>query len=123
MFRHFGTFRGCRAFGGIRTASAAYANTLRADAKRAHEPMGTWNAADFGAALEKLDGARDRDRVFKLFGRERLVVARSHHKVLRRELARAEQLHAALASGEPFPFAELLGERDGEGSGQGPADE
>jgi DNA-binding NtrC family response regulator len=70
-----------------------------------------------GAALEKLDG--DRDRVFKLFGRERLVGARNHHKVLRRELSRAEQLHAALASGEPFPFAELLGEREGDGDGSG----
>ena len=67
-----------------------------------------------GAALEKLDG--DRDDVFKLFDRERLVVARNHHKVLRRELARAEQLHGAIAGGESFPFSALFGERDTESS-------
>lgn len=63
-----------------------------------------------GAALEKLGG--ERDEAFKLFARERLVGARNHHKVLRRELARAEQLHAAVAPGTPFPFAALLGDRD-----------
>jgi DNA-binding NtrC family response regulator len=67
-----------------------------------------------GAALEKLDG--ERDEAFKLFARERLVVARNHHKVLKRELSRAEQLHAAIAPGAPFPFAMLLGDRDADGS-------
>jgi DNA-binding NtrC family response regulator len=67
-----------------------------------------------GAALEKLDG--ERDEAFKLFARERLVVARNHHKVLKRELSRAEQLHAAIAPGSPFPFATLLSERDADGS-------
>jgi DNA-binding NtrC family response regulator len=63
-----------------------------------------------GAALEKLEG--NRDEVFKLFSRERLVQARNHHKVIRRELSRAEQLHNAVASGEAFPFSAFLRERD-----------
>jgi DNA-binding NtrC family response regulator len=67
-----------------------------------------------GAALEKLGG--ERDEAFKLFARERLVVARNHHKVLKRELARAEQLHAVIAPGSSFPFAALLGDREPDGS-------
>ena len=45
-------------------------------------------------------------------GRERLVAARNHHKVLRRELSRAEQLFATIAPGASFPFAALLGDRE-----------
>lgn len=64
-----------------------------------------------GAALERLDG--DRDAVFRLFGREKLVSARNHYKVLRRELARARQLHEVVSPERGFPFDELV-ERDGE---------
>jgi DNA-binding NtrC family response regulator len=67
-----------------------------------------------GAALEKLGG--ERDEAFKLFARERLVAARNHHKVLKRELSRAEQLHAAIAPGSPFPFAALAGDREADSS-------
>lgn len=51
------------------------------------------------AALEEEE---DRDEVFRLFGKESLMKSRNHHKVLRREIERAEALLHAL-SGEAAP--------------------
>jgi transcriptional regulator with AAA-type ATPase domain len=49
------------------------------------------------AALEEEE---DRDEVFRLFGKESLMKSRNHHKVLRREIERAEALFLSL-SGDP----------------------
>lgn len=57
-------------------------------------------------ALERQGG--DLDEVFRLFGREKLVAGRNHHRAFRRELERASQLHAFMDDGSPFPFAGLL---------------
>jgi DNA-binding NtrC family response regulator len=71
-----------------------------------------------GVAAEKLGG--DRDEAFKLLGREKLLVGRNHHKVLKRELERVEALCEALGRKEEFPFARALGaDRDAEGRGTG----
>jgi DNA-binding NtrC family response regulator len=71
-----------------------------------------------GVATEKLGG--DRDEAFKLLGREKLLVGRNHHKVLKRELERVEALCAALGQEEEFPFARAVGaDRDAEGRGTG----
>jgi DNA-binding NtrC family response regulator len=68
------------------------------------------------AATERLGG--NRDEAFRLFGRDKLVASRNHHKVLKRELERVEALCAALGNDEPFPFSRALGaEPDGGGSG------
>ncbi|MEO5769138.1 MAG: sigma 54-interacting transcriptional regulator, partial [Polyangia bacterium] len=63
-----------------------------------------------GVALEKLGG--NREGVFNLFGREKLVVGRNHHKVLRRELERAQLLCRALSDSTAFPFSAFMTERD-----------
>jgi DNA-binding NtrC family response regulator len=71
-----------------------------------------------GVATEKLGG--DRDEAFRLLGREKLLVGRNHHKVLKRELERVEALCTALGRKEEFPFAGALGaDRDAEGRGTG----
>jgi DNA-binding NtrC family response regulator len=71
-----------------------------------------------GVATEKLGG--DRDEAFKLLGREKLLVGRNHHKMLKREIERVEALCAALGHKEEFPFARALGaDRDGEKRGTG----
>jgi len=59
-----------------------------------------------GIALEKAGG--NRDEVFRMFAREKLVANRNHHKVLRRELERAEQLFGSLGESARFPFAALI---------------
>jgi DNA-binding NtrC family response regulator len=69
-----------------------------------------------GVATEKLGG--DRDEAFKLLGREKLLVGRNHHKVLKRELERVDALCAALGHKEEFPFA-LGADRDADGRGTG----
>lgn len=46
------------------------------------------------AALEQ---ERDRDEVFRLFGKESLMKSRNHHKVLRREIERADALFRTLS--------------------------
>lgn len=58
-------------------------------------------------ALERLGG--DLEEVFRLFGREKLVAGRNHHKLFRRELERAAQLHSFMDPESPFPFEGLLG--------------
>lgn len=68
-------------------------------------------------ALERLGG--DLDKVFRLFGRDKLVQGRNHHKAFRRELERAQQLHAILDSSAKFPFSAFL-ERQGSEPESGP---
>ena len=63
-----------------------------------------------GVALEKLGGIRE--EVFNLFGREKLVAGRNHHKVFRRELERAQQLYRALSDSTAFPFSAFMSERE-----------
>jgi DNA-binding NtrC family response regulator len=63
-----------------------------------------------GVALEKLGG--NREEVFNLFGRAKLVAGRNHHKVFRRELERAKQFCAALSDSTAFPFAAFITEGD-----------
>jgi DNA-binding NtrC family response regulator len=71
-----------------------------------------------GVATEKLAG--DRDEAFRLLGREKLVAARNHHKVLKREIERVEALCEALGKQAEFPFSRTLdGERDAGGRGAG----
>jgi DNA-binding NtrC family response regulator len=62
-----------------------------------------------GAAAEKVGGA---DAAFKLFGRERLVASRNHHKVMKREMERVDALCAATGE-ERSPFAGVAGEDEG----------
>src|SRR5207253_1470754 len=57
------------------------------------------------AATEKLAG--DKDRAFSLFGKDKLLKGRNHHKVFRRELERAAELAAACGVVN-FPFEGLL---------------
>jgi DNA-binding NtrC family response regulator len=68
-----------------------------------------------GVAVEKLGG--DRDKAFELVGREKLVAARNHHKLLKREMERVEALCNALGRKET-PFARALSEKD-DGGGRG----
>ena len=70
----------------------------------------TFKGFILGVATEKLGG--DRDAVFKLLGREKLLAGRNHHKMLRRELERVEALCEALGVKERFPFARALGRDD-----------
>ncbi len=64
------------------------------------------------AALEQ---DRNRDEVFRLFGKDSLTKSRNHHKVLRREIERAEALFRALSSGtDPISPARLLAEAEEE---------
>jgi DNA-binding NtrC family response regulator len=67
-----------------------------------------------GVAVEKLGG--DRDQAFKLLGREKLVAARNHHKLLKRELERVEALCSALGLRET-PFSRALADKDDGGRG------
>lgn len=90
----------------VRVARSALANGAPVDL----DLLEGFKGLVLGAALETLEG--ERDEAFRLFARERLVEARNHHKALRRELARAEQLYRALAPGGEFPFAAVLGERE-----------
>lgn len=54
-----------------------------------------------GVATAECQG--DRDRAFALLGKDRLAKARNHHKVLRRELERVEELCRKLGTGaSPF---------------------
>jgi DNA-binding NtrC family response regulator len=59
-----------------------------------------------GVATMECDG--DRDRAFAMLGKDRLAKARNHHKVLRRELERVEDLCARLGVGAP-PFVRIAG--------------
>lgn len=65
------------------------------------------------SALERVNG--NLDEVFRLFGRDKLVASRNHHRAFRREIERAQQLHAAL-SGTEFPFAKFLDPTDDDGA-------
>ena len=57
-----------------------------------------------GIATMECDG--DRDRAFALLGKDKLAKARNHHKVLRRELERVEELCARLGASVP-PFVRI----------------
>ena len=53
-----------------------------------------------GAATARCEG--DRDRAFALLGKDKLAKARNHHKVLRRELERVDELCRRLGVSAPF---------------------
>ncbi len=55
-----------------------------------------------------LEQERNRDEVFRLFGKDSLTKSRNHHKVLRREIERAEALFRALSGSGAGNPARLL---------------
>ena len=57
------------------------------------------------AAIEQ---DKSRDEPFRLFGKESLMKSRNHHKVLRREIERADALFRALSGGADVSPARLL---------------
>ena len=72
-----------------------------------------------GAAAEKFGG--NRDEAFALFGRSKLAKSRNHHKVLRREIERAQEFCRALGEGR-LPFGGLLREEAEDPPGEPPSD-
>jgi DNA-binding NtrC family response regulator len=72
-----------------------------------------------GVATQKLAG--NRDKAFRLLGREKLVSNRNHHKMLKRELEKVESLCVALGRRDQFPF-ERLGGDDPDDRAKGDAD-
>jgi len=56
-----------------------------------------------------LEDDSDRDRVFQLLGKDALVKSRNHHKVLRREIERAEALCRAVSGTTHWRLSRLLG--------------
>jgi DNA-binding NtrC family response regulator len=61
-----------------------------------------------GVATQRLGG--NRDKAFRLLGRDKLVDSRNHHKMLKRELERVDGLCEALGRAEQFPFERLRGD-------------
>ena len=91
------------------TAAAAFVNYVCARGETSpveFDLLDGFKGLVLAGALERLGG--DLEKVFRHFGREKLVAGRNHHKVFRRELERAAQLHASLDATSPFPFAALL---------------
>lgn len=62
-----------------------------------------------------LEGERERDGIFQLFGKQSLIKSRNHHKVLRREIERAEALCRAVSGTTQGRLTRLLGDDDGDG--------
>ncbi len=50
----------------------------------------------------------NKEAVFRLLGKEALVVNRNHHKPFRKEIEKVQALYEALGEGARFPFARLL---------------
>jgi len=101
--------RGDNSVDGLLNAAAAFVNYVcaRGDATPVDlDLLDGFKGLVLGGALERLGG--DLDEVFRLFGREKLVAGRNHHKAFRRELERAAQLHSFMDPRSPFPFAGLL---------------
>ena len=90
--------------------AAATAFVVEADHRDSGSPLDLDLAQSFigfvlGVATQRFGG--NRDRAFRLLGREKLVASRNHHKMLKRELERVEKLCAALGRKDQFPFDPL----------------
>lgn len=99
-----------RVIASIQAAAAAFVN----EAKRRRSDGGSLDldlADSFkGFVLAAaLDDDSDRDRVFQLLGKEALVKSRNHHKVLRREIERADALCRAVSGTAHARLSRLLG--------------
>jgi len=93
----------------ILAAAAAFVNHVAT--RSGHDPVELdlvdgFKGLVLAGSMEKMGGSLE--EVFRLFGRERLVASRNHHKAFRRELERAAQLCAFVDKTSPFPFAALL---------------
>src|SRR4029434_2372101 len=79
----------------VRASIAAAAAAFLAEAKRRRSEGGALDL-DLADAFKgfvlavALEDDRDRDKVFQLFGKQALIKSRNHHKVLRREIERAD---------------------------------
>jgi len=92
------------------------ASAFHLEAKRRHREGGTldldlaeaFKGLVLAAALE--DAPANRDAVFALFGKQTLVRSRNHHKVLRREIERADALSRTLDPNTHLGLLRLLDE-------------
>ena len=68
-------------------------NLLAQEQKLEYELLHVFSSYTIEAAIELL---HDETEAFRLFGKERLVESRNHHKALKRERERIEMFEAAL---------------------------
>lgn len=113
---------------GLLASMFAAATAFLAEAKRRRAEG---NALDLDLAeafkgfvlAAALEDDHDRDSVFHLFGKQSLIKSRNHHKVLRREIERAEALCRVVSGTSHWRLTRLLGTESDDGPRDAPLDD